>query len=152
MHAVRLLVLAAFVALQAGCVEEPIASPDRSAAFEEGTAPVRLTDENFATEVLQSDQPVLVDAWAKWCQPCVELKPTLRRIAADFSGNIKVGELDVDANPFVAAKYEIERYPTLIIFVAGQEAERIVGVQTHKELTALLRRFAGPSTAPSSAP
>lgn len=135
----NLLVLIAFTLLQAGCTNETSNRSDGHPAPERGADPVQLTDENFEREVLKSDEPVLVDMWAQWCQPCVELKPTIRELAEDFAGEVKVGELDVDANPFVAEKYDIDRYPTLIIFRDGQEVDRLVGVKTREELAELLR-------------
>ena len=101
--------------------------------------PVQLTDENFQQEVLDSQQPVLVDMWAQWCPPCIELKPTLRKLAAEFAGEVKIGELDVDTNAFIAEKYDVKQYPTLIVFRNGQEVERLIGLKTHAELSELLR-------------
>lgn len=140
-----LLVCIGCAVIQAGCgIKLSHSSAERSAA-EDSVVPVQLTDENFEREVLKSDEPVLVDMWAQWCQPCIELKPTLRKLAADFAGEVKVGELDVDANAFIAEKYGIDRYPTLIIFRDGQEVESLVGLQTRDELSELVRHVTGAS-------
>ena len=133
-----LVMLVTFAVVQTGCEGDRIGASGERSALQDGMEPVLLTDENFENEVLNSDQPVLVDAWAQWCQPCVEMKPTIRTLAAEFAGKVKVGALDVDANAFVAEKYGIERYPTLIVFIDGQEAKRIEGVKTRDELSRLL--------------
>ncbi len=65
-----------------------------------------FTDQNFEAEVLKSDQPVLVDFWAEWCQPCRMLAPTIERIAKDFAGKVKVGKIDTDSNRDVSIKYK----------------------------------------------
>lgn len=142
------LIVIAFTLMQIGCMRDAGDASDERSAPERGVDPVQLTDENFEREVLKSGQPVLVDMWAQWCRPCIKLKPTIRELAAEFSGEAKVGELDVDANPFIAEKYGIERYPTLIVFDNGQETERLVGVKTREELAELLRTVAGSSGRP----
>ena len=142
----NVLIVVAFSVAQAGCINEQ--SSDEPGGQRSGAEPVQLTDENFEREVLKSHQPVLVDMWAKWCDPCVKLKPTIEELAAEFAGEAKVGELDVDANPFIAEKYGIERYPTLIIFHKGKEVERLVGVKTREELAVLLRSIPGSSDQP----
>ncbi len=101
--------------------------------------PVTFTDKNFQTEVIESDLPVLVDMWAPWCQPCIEMKPTLRQFAHEVDGQIKVGELNIDNNTFITEKYEINKYPTLILFVDGEQVKRIIGSQSKDSLQKSLR-------------
>ena len=86
-----------------------------------------IGDENFEAEVLQSQQPVLVDFWASWCAPCRALAPTVDAIAKDYEGKAKVYKVNVDENNQVPARYGIRGIPTLIVFKDGAEAERIVG-------------------------
>jgi len=102
---------------------------DRSSSVSDASAGpvVQLSDANFDREVLQSDQPVLVDMWAPWCSPCVRMKPEIARLAGQVEGEIKVAELNVDENPAVAQRYSIEQLPTLMIFVDGEIANREVG-------------------------
>ena len=92
-----------------------------------------FTDGNFESEVLQSDQPVLVDFWAEWCMPCRMLTPTIEKIAKDYSGKVKVGKLDTDANRDVAIKYSISAIPTVILFRNGQVAQKFVGLRQERD-------------------
>jgi len=91
-----------------------------------------FTDSNFETEVINSDQPVLVDFWAEWCQPCRMLAPVIDELAAEYDGKAKVGKLDTDSNREVAVKYGISAIPTVILFKGGEVAKKFVGL-TPKE-------------------
>ena len=95
---------------------------------------ITLTDDNFQKEVLQSNQPVLVDFWADWCPPCRVIGPIVEELAADFKGAAKVAKLDVDANPKVAAQYDVRSIPTLLFFQDGQVVDRLTGVIPKQEL------------------
>ena len=86
-----------------------------------------VTDNSFEREVLQANKPVLVDFWAEWCGPCRMLAPTIDAIANEHSNVVSVVKLNVDDNPAAAATYGIKGIPTLILFAAGKEVERIVG-------------------------
>ena len=103
-----------------------------------GSAVVVLTDANFEDEVLKSPQPVLVDFWAASCPPCLEMKPTIRQLAEEYRGRVKVGELDVESNEFVVAKYDIGALPALLLFRDGERIARLEGRQTKAELVRLL--------------
>src|SRR5882724_8682308 len=92
-----------------------------------------FTDANFEEEVLQSDQPVLVDFWAEWCMPCRMLAPTIDKIAEAYVGKVKVGKVDTDSNREVAMKYQINAIPTVILFKNGQVAQKFVGLKQEKE-------------------
>ena len=89
---------------------------------------ITLTENNFEKEVIQNTQPVLVDFWADWCRPCHALAPAIEELAADFPGKAKVGKLDVEANPSLAAQYAIHSIPTLLYFNDGRVVDRMVGV------------------------
>jgi thioredoxin 1 len=84
-------------------------------------------DGDFASDVLQAGQPVLVDFWAEWCAPCRMLSPTVDAIAEEYAGKVTVRKMNVDFNPATPAKYGVRGIPTLIVFKDGEEAERIVG-------------------------
>ena len=92
-----------------------------------------FTDQNFETEVLKSDQPVLVDFWAEWCMPCRMLTPTIEKLAKDYNGKVKVGKLDTDANRDVSMKFGISAIPTVILFKNGQVAQKFVGLRQERD-------------------
>ncbi|KAB2851023.1 MAG: thioredoxin, partial [Ignavibacterium sp.] len=89
--------------------------------------PIEFTDQNFNTEVLQSDKPVLVDFWAVWCGPCKMIAPFVEELAGEFEGKAKVGKLDVDNNQETAIKYGVRSIPTVLIFKAGKVTDTIIG-------------------------
>lgn len=95
---------------------------------------VHLTDQSFDAEVLQSETPVLVDFWAEWCAPCRMLAPVIEQINADYDGRIKVAKLDVDAAPVISAQLGVMSIPTVILFVNGKPAQRMVGFQPKPSL------------------
>jgi thioredoxin 1 len=93
-----------------------------------------FTETNFKEEVLDADEPVLVDFWAEWCGPCRQVAPIVEDLADDYSGRAKVGKVDVDANQRIAAQYGIRSIPSLIIFRDGEPVEQMVGVTPKKQL------------------
>ena len=95
---------------------------------------ITLTEDNFEKEVLQSNQPVLVDFWAEWCPPCRIIGPIVEELAADFDGIAKVAKLDIDANPKVASQYGVRSIPTLLYFQDGKVVDRAIGVVPKEEL------------------
>jgi thioredoxin 1 len=95
---------------------------------------VALTQENFAKEVLQSTQPVLVDFWAEWCGPCKMLAPILDELAGEYDGRVRIAKLNIDDHQDLALKYGIQSIPTLLMFKQGQVTEQIVGLRSKKEL------------------
>lgn len=102
-------------------------------------ATVPVSDTSFASEVLSSSTPVLVDFWADWCGPCKTIAPVLEEIASEKNGQLTVAKLDVDANPETPREFQVVSIPTLILFKDGQPAKRIVGA---KGKAALLRELA----------
>ena len=101
-------------------------------------AEIVLTEKNFEEEVLKSEIPVLVDFWATWCGPCRMLAPTIAKIAEEQHGVIKVGKVDVDEEPELAAKYGIASIPTLMVFKNGQMVKSSIGVVPKATIEALL--------------
>lgn len=96
---------------------------------------IEFTDSNFESEVLNSDQPVLVDFWAEWCGPCRMVGPVVEEIAGEYEGKAKIGKVDVDVNPEVSMKYGIRSIPSLLIFKNGEVVDQIVGAVPKSHLT-----------------
>lgn len=92
-----------------------------------GANTLTFTESNFDTDVLQSDVPVLVDFWAPWCGPCRALAPVIEEIAEEVHGKAKVGKVNVDEEPGLAAKYGIRSIPTLLFIKNGDVADQQVG-------------------------
>lgn len=105
------------------------------------TAPIIVTDANFAVEVEKSALPVLVDFWATWCPPCRMIAPVIENLAKELAGKVRVGKLDVDQNQIIAGRFRVQSIPTLIIFKDGREAERIVGAQSREAILQKLKPF-----------
>jgi thioredoxin 1 len=99
---------------------------------------LEFNEGNFNETVLKSDVPVLVDFTAAWCGPCRALAPIVEKVADEFVGRVKVGKLDIDESPNIAAKYGIRSVPTVIVFKGGQRAGQHSGLTTKDKLVQLL--------------
>jgi len=97
-----------------------------------------LTSDTFDPEVAGSDIPVLVVFRAEWSKPCRYLEPALEQIAHDYQGELKVGRVDADQCPELTERFIVESVPTLILFIDGEEVERIVGAVTREKIEEML--------------
>ena len=95
---------------------------------------IELTDSTFESEILRSDLPAIVDFWAEWCMPCKMLGPIIDEIAKEFTGKIKIGKINVDENTKIATNLTVMNIPTLLFFKDGQEAGRVSGAISKKEI------------------
>lgn len=98
---------------------------------------ITLTKDNFAQEVLRSEQTVLVDFWASWCGPCMALAPTIDEIAQE-QNQVKVGKVNVDEEPELARQYRIMSIPTLMLFQNGEPVRREVGGKSKAEILEMI--------------
>ena len=92
-----------------------------------GINTLTFTDAAWDSDVLKSDQPVLVDFWATWCGPCRAIAPSIDALADEYAGKVKVGKLDVDNNGQTAMRYQVRGIPTLLMFKGGQVVGQMVG-------------------------
>lgn len=99
---------------------------------------VELTEANFHREVIESQQPVLVDFWAPWCQPCVDMAPAIEQLAQEFSGKARVGKMNVDEHPDTAARFAVSAIPTVLMFRDGDVIKRRTGSRSQGQLAKLL--------------
>ena len=97
---------------------------------------IPVTDETFASKVLQSELPVLVDFWAEWCGPCLQVAPILEELSETYAGRIVIAKLDSDENPQTTAAYGITSIPTLNIFRGGELVRQLVGAKPKPVLVA----------------
>lgn len=89
--------------------------------------PITVNESNFDQQVLQSQQPVLVDFWAAWCGPCRMIAPTLDKLAQEYAGKVRIAKLNVDENPRLAAQYGAHSIPLLVMFKGGRPVNKLVG-------------------------
>ena len=100
-----------------------------------------VTDQNFDTEVLGSEKPIMVDFWAEWCGPCRAVSPILDQIATEHSEKIDVVKLNVDDNPETAMKYQLTSIPTMKVFRGGEVVKTVIGAKPKPALEADLQEF-----------
>lgn len=101
-----------------------------------------LDSGSFDSEVLEASTPVLVDFWAPWCGPCKMLAPILDELAGELDGKIKICKVDVEENTDLAAKYGVNRLPTMLVYKDGAVADQIIGMTSKAELSDRLAKLA----------
>ena len=106
---------------------------------------IEINGANFESEVIQSNQPVLVDFWAEWCGPCKMLGPVLDEIAIEHSGRVKVAKVNVDTNSQLAERFGIQSIPTLLYFANGEIRDKTVGVLSKPAIVSRLEKLPVPA-------
>lgn len=102
-------------------------------------AELKITKNNFEAEVVKSHLPVLLDFWAVWCPPCRMLSPVIEEIAEEYGGRAKVGKINVDEEPELAAMFAVENIPTVVVVKNGKVVNTSVGYKPKEQITAMLR-------------
>jgi len=100
---------------------------------------IEITSSNFQSEVVESDIPVLLDMWAAWCGPCRMVSPIVDELAGEYAGRIKVGKLDVDAEPGIAASFGVASIPTIVLIKDGKVVAHAIGARPKAQLAQALR-------------
>lgn len=103
------------------------------------SAEITVTKDNFQKEVLESEQPVLLDFWAEWCNPCRMIAPTIEQLAEAYQGKVKVGKVNVDSEPDLASQYGIISIPSLLLFKGGQLSAQRVGAFPKHEIESFIK-------------
>lgn len=100
-----------------------------------------LKEDDFQEKVLRSDKPVVVDFWAKWCNPCLRMEPVVEELTEEFKGKVEIYKLNVDENASKAAEYGVRGIPAYFFFKNGEVVDRVVGMTSKKELLRRLMRL-----------
>ena len=97
-----------------------------------------FTDDNFQSEVIESDAPVVVDFWAEWCQPCRLLSPTIDKIADEYGEKVKVGKVNIDQHQKTSVDFKVTAIPTVLVIKGGEVQEKFVGMPNEGDLKAAI--------------
>ena len=102
-------------------------------------ATVNVTDENFDTEVLKSDKPIIVDFWAEWCGPCKQIGPTLEEISDEMADDVVIAKHNIDNEPNTPTKFGIRGIPTMLLFKGGELKATKVGATTKSNIVSWIK-------------
>jgi len=106
----------------------------------EGTNLTAVTDASFQKEVLEAEQPTLVDFWASWCGPCRMIAPVFEELSNQYAGKVKFAKVNVDENPKTPANYGVKGIPTLIMFKGGKAVDQVVGAVPRNQLENIVKK------------
>ena len=95
---------------------------------------VKVTDDTFQSDVLNSETPVLVDFWAEWCGPCKQIAPALEQLATELQGKVTIAKLDIEQSPTTPSRYGVRGIPTMMLFKDGQMASMKVGAMPKQKI------------------
>ena len=101
-------------------------------------AEIIVNEQNFTSEVVNSQIPVLIDFWAPWCGPCKMISPVIEEIANEYSGKLKVGKLNTDENITLASRFQITSIPCLLFFKSGKPVEKVVGFRPKQDIIKII--------------
>ena len=99
---------------------------------------IEFTDDNFKSEVMDSDAPVVVDFWAEWCQPCRLIAPTIDKIADEYGDKVKVGKVNIDQHQKTSVDFKVTAIPTVLVIKGGEVQEKFVGMTNEGDLKAAI--------------
>ena len=100
-----------------------------------------VTDQNFEQEVLNSDQPAIIDFWAEWCGPCRTIAPIIKELAAQYGDQVKIVKMDIDANTNTPGKYGVRAIPTVLAFKGGQVVDQIQGARPKSDFEEMIKKL-----------
>lgn len=102
---------------------------------------IEVTDQNFETEVLQSDKPAVIDFWAEWCAPCRQIAPIIHELAGEYGDQVKIVKMDIEANPGTPGRYGVRAIPTVLAFQGGQVVEQLQGARPKADFEAMIKKL-----------
>jgi thioredoxin 1 len=97
-----------------------------------------VTDQNFQSEVLDSDTPIIIDFWAEWCAPCRQIAPIIAELAEEYGDRVKIVKMDIDAHPNTPGQYGVRAIPTILAFKNGQVVEQLQGARPKADFKAMV--------------
>jgi len=100
-----------------------------------------VTDQNFEQEVLNSDQPAIIDFWAEWCAPCRAISPIIKELAAEYGDQVKIVKMDIDAHPNTPGKYGVRAIPTVLAFKGGQVVDQLQGARPKGDFEEMVKKL-----------